>query len=95
MFSQCLYSCWNQDYRERPSASQIADVFSSPRNISFLHSYPINKGTQDSFVVISVKDTQFIWMVSEDRCAITVAKFTESQYTPVFDLTFVSILWYK
>ena len=94
MFTECLFGCWSQDYRQRPSPSTIVNVFRFPQNISFLHAYPISKETQRSFVVVSAKDSQYIWIVSEDRCAITVRQFTESQYSPVFDLIFVSI-WYR
>ena len=90
MFTECLFSCWNQDYRQRPSASKIVDIFKSPHNVNFLHSYPISKGAQSSFVVVSARDSQYIWIVSEDHCAITVGKFMESPYSPVFDLTYVS-----
>lgn len=90
MFTECLFSCWNQDYRQRPSASKIIDVFTSPQNVSFLHSYPISKGAQHSFIVVSGKHSLFIWIISEDRRTITVGKFTESQSSPAFDLAFVS-----
>ena len=90
VFTECLFNCWSQDYRQRPSASKIVDAFRLSQVTSFLHAYPISKETQHSFAVVTAKDSQYIWIVSEDHCTITVRKFTESQYSPVFDLMFVS-----
>ena len=89
IFNECLFSCWSQDYRHRPSAAKIAQVFQPPHNISFLHSYPISKDPQGSCVVVSGDDSQYIWIVSKDGCSVVVGKFMESESIPAFDLIFV------